>query len=186
MRLRIRVLPIDRIFHFIIDWIYPNTSAGFTVLTTMADSISEKMSATTDVTADSIRVLSLNCWGLRYLSKHRAARMSFIGDVIAKSDWEIVGLQECWSYDDYKVIREKTKHLLPYGKFYFGGSIGAGLVIMSKWPIEQSSMFRYPLNGRPTAFFRGDFYVGKGVASAMIKHESGHYIEVFCTHVSSY
>ncbi|KAF3090551.1 phospholipase C type enzyme, variant 2 [Orbilia oligospora] len=150
----------------------------------MADSVfSEKMSVNTAVTTDSIRVLSLNCWGLRYLSKHRARRMAYIGDVIAKSDWEIVGLQECWSYDDYKVIREKTKDLLPYGKFYFGGSIGAGLVIMSKWPIEQSSMFRYPLNGRPTAFFRGDFFVGKGVASAMIKHESGHYIEVFCTHL---
>ncbi|KAF3941494.1 hypothetical protein ABW19_dt0200261 [Dactylella cylindrospora] len=152
----------------------------------MADQVSEKMSVTTttaDVSADTIRVLSLNCWGLRFLSQHRAKRMAFIGDVIAKSDWEIVGLQECWSYHDYEVIREKTKHLLPYGKFYFGGSIGAGLVILSKWPIEQSSMFRYPLNGRPTAFFRGDYYVGKGVASAMIRHESGKYIEVFCTHL---
>lgn len=159
--------------------------------TDLLTSDNDNMSAPTTTTNPSgagdvptIRVLSLNCWGLKYLSKHRQPRMAYIGDVIAKSDWEIVGLQECWAYGDYLVIREKTKHILPYGKFYFGGSIGAGLVILSKWPIEQSSMFRYPLNGRPTAFFRGDYFVGKGVASAMIRHETGRYIEVFCTHVS--
>ena len=44
-------------------------------------------------------------------------------------------------------------------------------------------MHRYPLNGRPTAFFRGDFYVGKGVACAAIRHPSGRVIEVFNTHL---
>jgi hypothetical protein len=44
-------------------------------------------------------------------------------------------------------------------------------------------MWRYPLNGRPTAFWRGDWYVGKGVASALIRHSSGQLIEVFNTHV---
>jgi hypothetical protein len=46
-------------------------------------------------------------------------------------------------------------------------------------------MWRYPLNGRPTAFWRGDWYVGKGVASALIRHPSGQLIEVFNTHVFS-
>lgn len=62
--------------------------------------------------------------------------------------------------------------------------MGGGLVILSKWPIETSSMFRYPLNGRPTAFWRGDWYVGKGVACASIRHPSGKLVEVFNTHVS--
>jgi sphingomyelin phosphodiesterase 2 len=59
-------------------------------------------------------------------------------------------------------------------------------VILSKWPIEESSMFRYPLNGRPTAFFRGDWFVGKGVACAKIRFGSGakDVVEVFTTHVS--
>lgn len=30
-------------------------------------------------------------------------------------------------------------------------------------------MHRYPLNGRPTAFFRGDWFVGKGVACAALR-----------------
>ncbi|KAI4173317.1 MAG: hypothetical protein LQ343_003028 [Gyalolechia ehrenbergii] len=46
-------------------------------------------------------------------------------------------------------------------------------------------MVRYPLNGRPTAFFRGDWYVGKGVACASIQSGSGreNVVDVFCTHL---
>lgn len=47
-------------------------------------------------------------------------------------------------------------------------------------------MFRYPLNGRPTAFWRGDWYVGKGVAIAGVRYGPGEndVVEVFNTHVS--
>ncbi|KKA23142.1 Sphingomyelinase family protein [Rasamsonia emersonii CBS 393.64] len=46
-------------------------------------------------------------------------------------------------------------------------------------------MFQYPLNGRPTAFFRGDWYVGKGVACARIRMgpRTEDVAEVFCTHL---
>ena len=45
-------------------------------------------------------------------------------------------------------------------------------------------MVAYPLNGRPTAFFRGDWYVGKGVACAKIRFGPGQDVaEVFCTHL---
>jgi sphingomyelin phosphodiesterase 2 len=45
-------------------------------------------------------------------------------------------------------------------------------------------MYRYPLNGRPTAFWRGDWYVGKGVACAKIRYgpAAKQVIEVFNTH----
>ena len=83
-------------------------------------------------------------------------------------------------------IRRATRFCLPFGKFYFSGVFGGGLVILSKWPIEESSFYRYPLNGRPTAFFRGDWFVGKGVASAKIRfgRRPRDVIEVFNTHVS--
>jgi sphingomyelin phosphodiesterase 2 len=133
-----------------------------------------------------IRVLTLNCWGLKFLSKFRHERLSEIGRQIAIADDppQIVGLQECWTQQDYQSIRQQTKHLLPYGKFYYSGAFGGGLAILSKWPIEESSMFAYPLNGRPTAFFRGDWYVGKGVACARIRigPNADDIAEVFCTH----
>ena len=135
-----------------------------------------------------INVITLNCWGLKYLAKFRNERLAEIGKRIAAADPvpHIVGLQECWTQQDYQSIRKETKHILPFGKFYHSGIFGGGLAILSKWPIEESSMFRYPLNGRPTAFFRGDWFVGKGVASARIRYGPGRkdVVEVFTTHVS--
>lgn len=134
-----------------------------------------------------IRVISLNCWGLKFISKYRHERLEEIGHQLANASPipSIVGLQECWTQQDYQTIRELTKHILPYGKFYFSGIFGGGLAILSKWPIEESMMYRYPLNGRPAAFFRGDWYVGKGVASARIRIGPGpkEVVEVFCTHL---
>jgi sphingomyelin phosphodiesterase 2 len=59
------------------------------------------------------------------------------------------------------------------------------LVILSRWPIVESNMVRYPLNGRPAAFYRGDWFVGKGVACARIQMgpSKRDIAEVFCTHV---
>ena len=135
----------------------------------------------------SLRVISLNCWGLKYIAKHRHARLTEIGNQLASASPSpsIVGLQECWTQQDYLAIRELTKHVLPYGKFYWSGIFGGGLAILSKWPIEESSMYRYPLNGRPAAFYRGDWFVGKGVASARIRigSEEKDVAEVFCTHL---
>lgn len=140
-----------------------------------------------DTSVSSIRILTFNCWGLKYLSTYRHERLSEIGRQLSQTNPppEIVGLQECWTQQDYTSIRETTSDILPYGKFYYGGIFGAGLAILSKWPIEESSMHGYPLNGRPTAFFRGDWYVGKGVACARVRFGAGvgDVVEVFCTHL---
>ncbi|KAF2174207.1 hypothetical protein M409DRAFT_16474 [Zasmidium cellare ATCC 36951] len=137
-----------------------------------------------------LRLLSLNCWGLKFLSTHRHARLKEIAHQIASQSPppEIVGLQECWTQEDYLTIRDITREILPHGKFYWSGVFGGGLVILSKWPIEESSMVRYPLNGRPAAFFRGDWFVGKGVACARIRiggkgKGRGGVVEVFNTHL---
>ena len=137
-----------------------------------------------------INIITLNCWGLLYLSKHRTERLKAIGRQIANADPvpHIVGLQECWTEDDYRAIRREARFILPFGKFYYSGPFGGGLAILSKWPIEESTMYRYPLNGRPTAFFRGDWFVGKGIACARIRYGLGRkeVIEVFNTHVSDH
>lgn len=137
----------------------------------------------------SINVLTFNCWGLKYLAKQRNARLNEIGARIASSEpsLDIVGLQECWTQEDYRSIRQQTQHILPYGKFYHSGIFGGGLAILSRWRIEESNMVRYPLNGRPTAFFRGDWFVGKGVACARIRMgpSKSDVVEVFTTHVSN-
>lgn len=138
-----------------------------------------------------IRIISLNCWGLKFLAKYRHERLSEIGHQLAAASPspDIIGLQECWTKQDYESIRDtlREKLGLQYSKFYHSGIFGGGLAIISRWPIEESNMVRYPLNGRPTAFFRGDWFVGKGVACARIRFGKGRkdVAEVFCTHVSS-
>lgn len=134
-----------------------------------------------------INVLTLNCWGLKYISTLRRERLKEIGRKLAEATpaLDIVGLQELWTQEDYASIRSQTRHILPYGKFYYSGIFGGGLAILSKWPIVESSMMRYPLNGRPNAFYHGDWYVGKGVACAKIRYGPGNkdIAEVFTTHV---
>lgn len=136
-----------------------------------------------------INVITLNCWGLKFISKLRNERLTEIGRRVASASVtpHIIAFQELWTQEDYLSIRRETRHILPYAKFYFSGPFGGGLAILSKWPIEESSMHRYPLNGRPAAFWRGDWYVGKGIAHARIRHSPGPdgIIEVFNTHAGS-
>ena len=134
-----------------------------------------------------IRVITYNVFGLKFISRYRCERLTEIGRqiAIASPAPNIVALQECWTQEDYQSICKQTQHILPHTKFYFSGIFGGGLAILSKWPFEESSMYRYPLNGRPTAFWRGDWYVGKGVACAKIRIGPApkEVIEVFCTHL---
>ena len=141
----------------------------------------------TDEAPSEITVLTLNVWGLLWISKQRHERLVEIGKHIARRNPlpHIVALQECFVQADYEAIRRETRFALPYGKYYDGGAFGSGLVIMSRWPIEESWHFEFPLGGRPTGVFQGDWYVGKGIAGARMRMgRTGGTVEVFNTHVS--
>lgn len=128
-----------------------------------------------------LHVLSLNVWGLLYISTHRTPRILSIAHTILSypptSRPQILCLQELFVKSDFLALSSILRPILPYSKYYRSGCFGSGLAILSKWPIEEAQMFAYPLNGRPTAFWRGDWYVGKGFASARIRvpaAEGGH------------
>jgi len=88
-----------------------------------------------------LNVITLNCWGRKFTNSYREERMTSIGRYLATSEPvpHIVALQECFDYQDYLSIRRETRFALPFGKFYYSGSFGSGLVILSRWPIEESS-----------------------------------------------
>ena len=85
-----------------------------------------------DEVPDEINIVTLNCWGLKYISKLRRERLTEIGRQLAVADPppHIVALQECWTQEDYKSIRRETRFVLPYGKFYRSGALGSGLAIL--------------------------------------------------------
>ncbi|KAK9447578.1 Endonuclease/exonuclease/phosphatase [Limtongia smithiae] len=129
-------------------------------------------------------IITLNCWGLKYVSKNRTERMHYIAHMLSRADADIIALQECWVQGDYDDIRYHTREVFPYAKYFYSGILaGSGLAILSRFPIESVTMTPYTINGRPSAFFRGDWYVGKGIASAVIRHPCGIPIEVFNTHM---
>ena len=142
-----------------------------------------------------INVLSFNCWlvpfvsvmvndrDMKWLSKHREIRIQALGERLSHEDYDLICLQELWVHDDFQYIRSKVQHYLPFSHFFFAGFLGSGLAIFSRWPILSTSMYPFTLNGRPTAVWRGDFYAGKGVATAVVRHHSGTLMEVFTTHV---
>lgn len=79
-----------------------------------------------------LRVLTLNVWGLKYISKERPPRIAAIIDHIvavcegrdtvdgdhSRRPYDVVCLQECWIFADYEQIREGTRHILPESRFF--------------------------------------------------------------------
>ncbi|KAI1157168.1 Endonuclease/exonuclease/phosphatase [Nemania diffusa] len=133
-----------------------------------------------------LHVITLNCWGRRYTSSYREERLTAIGRYLATTEPvpHVVALQECFEYDDYLSIRRETRFALPFGKFYYSGAFSCGLVILSRWPIEETSMVPFSLCGRPAGLLRGDLSMGtQGVACARIRYGEGEedVVEVFNT-----
>ncbi|KAL0095573.1 DNase I-like protein [Phycomyces blakesleeanus] len=130
-----------------------------------------------------LSVLTLNCWGLYFIAKQRKTRLRAIADALSNENHDIVTLQEIWMLEDFEYLKSKVENVLPFSNYYYSGALGSGLAILSRFPIVSTSYFRYTLAGRPLKIFHGDYYVGKGCASACINHPDIGIIEVFTTHL---
>ncbi|KAH9929680.1 Endonuclease/exonuclease/phosphatase [Fomitopsis serialis] len=135
------------------------------------------------MTENRLRILTLNCWGLKYVSKFRSERMSAIAHALASSDYDVITLQEVWVYGDFEMIRTAVSNQMPYSKFFYSGALGAGLAILSRFPIIGATINPYSLNGSPIEVIQGDWFVGKAAASVLIAHPILGQLQVFNTHL---
>ncbi|KAG8982818.1 phospholipase C type enzyme, partial [Tulasnella sp. 427] len=126
---------------------------------------------------------SVEIRGLKYVSKDRQPRIQAIAEVLSASDYDIVCLQELWVHADFELIRNRVSKSLPYVKFFFSGALGSGLAILTKYPIIETTIKPYSLNGSPLDVAGGDFFVGKSVVSAVVEHPVLGETEVFNTHM---
>ncbi|XP_022690715.1 putative neutral sphingomyelinase isoform X1 [Varroa jacobsoni] len=119
-----------------------------------------------------VKVLSLNLWGLVFVSKHRRDRVDALAEQLAfrETDFDYVFLQEVWSESDYRKICEATKLVLPYTHYFYSGVTGSGVCILSKWPIIDIFAYKYSLNGYAHKFYHGDWFGGKVVGMAKVQH----------------
>lgn len=141
----------------------------------------------------SIKFLTFNTWGLKWVSKHRKQRLRAIADSLAgktcavplpgsdflysntsaeerNRSYDVVALQEIWCKGDWEYIAARCSDVFPYQRIFYSGIIaGPGLAILSKIPIQSTFLYRFPINGRPSAVHRGDWYVGKSVAVTLLQ-----------------
>ncbi|EKM84045.1 hypothetical protein AGABI1DRAFT_104039 [Agaricus bisporus var. burnettii JB137-S8] len=130
-----------------------------------------------------LRLLTLNCWGLKYVAKKRNQRLGAIIDYLVRSSHDIIALQEVWVYADYNKVRVALQHRLPHAKFFYSGALGAGLAIFSRFPFIESALHPFSLNGEPLDVAAGDWFVGKAAASVVILHPELGKLHIFTTHL---
>lgn len=128
-----------------------------------------------------LRLLSLNCWGLPFLP-NRINRMEAIGREIGSGKYDVIGLQEIWSRDDWMLVSGLARDGgLKFSTYYPSGAIGSGLGIISRYPILDTDFKRFTVCGKPQNVFHGDYYGGKGIALARINTDFGD-IDFYTTH----
>lgn len=131
-----------------------------------------------------IKLLTFNCWGLKYVSLHREARLRAIAEEIAVGEHDVVALQEVWVEGDWHQIEALTRAEYPYRRYFKSGIIaGPGLAVLSKFPIHESFLYRFPINGRPSAVARGDWFVGKSIGVCIIQGPQGRPMAVLNSHM---
>nr|XP_027198712.1 uncharacterized protein LOC113792949 [Dermatophagoides pteronyssinus] len=133
---------------------------------------------------DNLKIFTLNCWGLRYVSDHRQVRIKLIAQHLVEQDYDIVFLQEVWIQSDFEYIRTKTKSKFRFAHMFHNASLlgTSGLVIMSKWTPQFIHFHPYSINGSPFRPFHGDWFSTKGVAYVRIEL-IGLNLHLFCTHM---
>jgi len=131
---------------------------------------------------DELKVLTLNTWGLLYISQDLNERMNAIAEELSKGTYDLVFLQEVWSARHYNVIRAKVEAVLPHSHYFLSGFLGSGCAIFSKYPIADTLYHKYSLNGYFWDYLHCDWYAGKGVAFAVVQHPNG-VIYTFNTHI---
>lgn len=119
--------------------------------------------------AVTLRVFSLNCWGIRFLSKQCAQRYAMIGDMLSNGEHDVVLLQEVWSEKDFLGLKRKLVFSHPHSHYFKSGVIGSGLAIFCKHRIHDTFLYRYSLNGYPYMAHHGDWFGGKAVGLAIIQ-----------------
>uniref|UniRef100_A0A3Q3B9S6 Sphingomyelin phosphodiesterase 2 n=1 Tax=Kryptolebias marmoratus TaxID=37003 RepID=A0A3Q3B9S6_KRYMA len=129
-----------------------------------------------------MKVFSLNCWGIRYLSKLCSQRYQMIGEMLCKEEHDIVLLQEVWSEKDYLYLKKKLSTSHSHSHYFKSGVIGSGLAIFSKHRIHDTFLYRYSLNGYPYMAHHGDWFGGKAVGMAVL-NLGGLTANIYVTHL---
>uniref|UniRef100_A0A6G1S4G0 sphingomyelin phosphodiesterase n=1 Tax=Aceria tosichella TaxID=561515 RepID=A0A6G1S4G0_9ACAR len=134
-----------------------------------------------------IRVLTLNCWGLWLGAKKRRQRIEGIVRYLRENNCDIVFLQEVWVTSDFEIIKNGTKDIYRFAHLFRSGSVlgSSGIVILCRWLPRVIHFEPYSLNGSPFYPWHGDWFAGKGIAYSRVDFD-GLSLHLFSTHTHAY
>lgn len=178
-----------------------NKTSSFTNLSTSSTSISTSLkndnsniSKTSSINIPgsngeefTLRVLTLNCWGVWLGAKKRRERMTGIVRYLRENNCDIVFLQEIWVTSDFEIIKSGTKDIYCFAHLFRASSVlgSSGIVILCKWYPKVIHFEPYSINGSPFYPWHGDWFAGKGIAYSRVDFD-GLSLHLFSTHTHAY
>lgn len=140
-----------------------------------------------DVAPRQLRVVTLNAWCLPQPwpigSTDRVHRLNKIGQYMIDELYDIVGLQELWSYHDFVKLTEQCKSVYKYFHYFHSGFTGSGVCVFSRHPIVSTLTSRYSLNGFAHHIHRGDWFGGKVVGLTEVEIDGDLRVNFYTTHL---
>ncbi|THD18306.1 Neutral sphingomyelinase [Fasciola hepatica] len=135
--------------------------------------------------SEEFKVLTLNCWGVFVPSctVRKNDRLNAIAQHLIGGTYDVVLLQEIWQDDDYQKLQDALSYVYNFSNYFHCHTIGSGMCIFSKWPIENIMFHPYSVNGYPQFIHQADWYCGKGVGLARIITKNGFRINFYVTHL---
>jgi len=134
-----------------------------------------------------LKIMTYNVANARGFTTNQRERINAVADLLINLDVDIAGLQEVFIEDDRNFLLKKlSSSELKYYSEYPAGFLGNGLVILSKYPIEESFFHRFRANNPWWKVWEGDWWAGKGIALARIKINENQYIDFFNVHAQAY
>lgn len=134
-----------------------------------------------------LKIMTYNIANARGFTTNQRERIAAVADLLVALDVDIVGLQEVFIKKDRQFLFDKLSTTpLKYYAEYPAGFLGNGLVILSKYPIEEFYFHRFKANNPWWKVWEGDWWAGKGIGLARIKISENNYIDFYNVHAQAY
>ena len=133
-----------------------------------------------------IRCATLNVWALPTPFGHAVApRLRAIADELQRLEVDVVAFQEVWTQAARRQLERAGAACGLAHAWAAGGSFGgAGLLLLSRWPLSGPRLSRYSLPQLPSRPDHPDYYVSKGYIEVEVAAPGGA-LHVVTTHLQA-
>jgi len=111
--------------------------------------------------------------------------MQAIGRKLVELKPDIIGFQEAFYDGDRKILLDQLKAAgLVHSQYFRSGFMGSGLLVVSRFQIEEAFFRRFSAKGKFYKVWHGDWWAGKGIGLVRVKLPGNKgYLDFFNTHV---